>query len=116
MTDEVEVEARKLWQTYLSLTKELLKFINKQDIDTFLELVPQRTQIIEKIEALPSKDYRQLDEFKNIAEIIKPMDKEIMYKARAWLTKSRRQNSMVRSYDLGDSMLGRTGFAFNRKY
>ena len=116
MADEVEVEARKLWQTYLSLTKELLKFIDKQDVDTFLELVPQRTQLIEKIEALPSKEYRKLDEFKKIAEEIKPMDKEIMYKARAWLNRSRRQNNMVRSYDLGGSMIGRTSVAFNRKY
>ena len=114
--DEVTVEAGKLWQTYLSLTKELLKFIDRQDIDTFLSLVPQRTQLIDKIEALPSKDYRQLAEFKAIAEEIKPLDKEIMYKARAWLNKSRRQNSMVKSYDLGSSMIGRSSVAFNRKY
>ena len=114
--DEVTAQARTLWQKYLLLTKELLKFIDKQDIDTFLELIPQRTGLIEKLEALPSKDYRQLEEFKKIAEEIKPLDKEIMYKARAWLNKSRRQNSMVRSYDLGSSMIGRTSVAFNRKY
>ena len=116
MADDVVAEARDLWQTYLTLTKELLKFINKQDIDTFLDLVPQRSQLIEKLEALPSKDYLKLDEFKAIAEEIKPMDKEIMYKARAWLTRSRRQNNVVRSYDLGNSMLGRTSVSFNRKY
>ena len=116
MADDVTAEAKELWQTYLNLTKELLKFINKQDIDTFLDLVPQRTGLIEKIEALPSKDYRQLDEFKKIADELKILDKEIMYKARAWLNKSRRQNSVVRSYDLGESMLGRTSVAFNRQY
>ena len=116
MADDVTADARDLWKTYLSLTKELLKFIDRQDIDTFLELVPQRSQLIEKIEALPSKDYRQLDEFKAIAEEIKTLDKEVMYKARAWLNKSRRQNSVVRSYDLGNSMLGRSSVAFNRKY
>ena len=114
--EEVTRQAGKLWKTYLSLTKELLKFINKQDIDTFISLVPQRTQLIEKIEALPSKDYRQLAEFKAIAEEIKPLDKEIMYKARAWLNKSRRQNTVVRSYDLGNSLLGRSSVAFNRTY
>ena len=116
MADEVISEAKDLWQTYLSLTKELLKFINKQEIDTFLELIPQRTELIVKIEALPSKDYRQLDEFKKIAEEIKTLDKEVMYKARAWLNKSRRQNNVVRSYDLSNSMLGRNSVAFNRKY
>ena len=115
MSDEMTAEAENLWQTYLSVTRELLKFINKQDIDTFLELVPQRTQLIEKIEDLPSKEYRQLEKFKAMAEEIKTIDKEVMYKARAWLNKSRRQNSMVRSYDMG-GMIGRTSVAFNRKY
>jgi hypothetical protein len=114
--DEVTAQAYRLWNTYLSITKELLKFINKQDIETFLSLVPQRTQLIEKIEALPSKDYRKLDEFKAMAEEIKTLDKEIIYKARAWLNKSRRQNSIVRSYDLGNSLLGRSSVAFNRTY
>ncbi len=114
--EEVTAQARTLWQKYLSLTKDLLKFIDKQDIETFLELVPQRTGLIEKLEALPSKEYRKLEEFKAIAEEIKTLDKEIMYKARTWLNKSRRQNSMVRSYDLGNSMIGRTSVAFNRKY
>lgn len=116
MADDVTADAKNLWQTYLSLTKELLKFIDKQEIDTFLELVPQRTGLIEKIEALPSKEYRKLDEFKSIADEIKTLDKEIMYKARAWLNKSRRQNSVVRSYDLGENLIGRTSVAFNRQY
>ena len=114
--EEVTAQAKTLWQKYLSLTKDLLKFINKQDVDTFLELVPQRTGLIEKLEALPSKEYSKLEEFKAMAEEIKTLDKEIMYKARTWLNKSRRQNSMVRSYDLGNSMIGRTSVAFNRKY
>ena len=115
MSDEMTAEAENLWQTYLSITKELLKFINKQDIDTFLELVPQRTRLIEKIEDLPSKEYRKLEKFKAIAEEIKTIDKEVMYKARAWLNKSRRQNSMVRSYDMGGAAMN-TSFAFNRRY
>lgn len=116
MADESTANAKDLWETYLSLTKELLKFIDKQEIDTFLELVPQRTGLIEKIEALPSKEYRKLDEFKAIADEIKNLDKEIMYKARAWLNKSRRQNSVVRSYDLGENLIGRSSVAFNRQY
>ena len=93
-----------------------MKFINKQDIETFLELVPQRDRLIELDKKLPSREYRQLPEFKDIAEQIKPIDREIMYKARAWLNKSRRQNSAVRSYDLTNSMLGTQGVAFNRTY
>lgn len=116
LDEETTAEARRIWQTYLTLTRELLKFIDKNDVETFISLVPQRTQLIEKDSALPSHEYRQLEEFKALAEEIKPLDKEIIYKARAWLNKSRRQNSVVKSYDLGNSMLGRSSVAFNRKY
>ena len=114
--EEILEKAKIIWQKYLTLTQELLKFINKQDIETFLELVPQRDRLIELDKNLPSHDYRQLAEFKEIAEQVKPMDREIMYKARAWLNKSRRQNSAVRSYDLTNSLLGTQGTAFNRAY
>ncbi|MBQ9442086.1 MAG: flagellar protein FliT [Selenomonadaceae bacterium] len=117
MLNEKELESAKiLWEKYLNLTQELLKFINLQDIETFLSLVPQRDQLIELMEKLPSKDYLQLEEFKEIGKKIIPMDREIMYKARAWLNKSRRQNSVVRSYDLTNSILGAQSVAFNRKY
>ena len=117
MLNEKELESAKiLWEKYLNLTQELLKFINLQDIETFLSLVPQRDQLIELMEKLPSKDYLQLEEFKEIGKKIIPMDREIMYKARAWLNKSRRQNSVVRSYDLTNSVLGAQSVAFNRKY
>ena len=113
--DEVVEKARIIWEKYLTLTQEMLKFVDKQDIETFLELVPQRDQLIEMDKALPSHEYRQLAEFKKIAEQIMPMDREVMYKARAWLNKSRRQNSAVRAYDLTNSMLN-SGVAFNRSY
>ena len=116
MREETLQEAKILWEKYLTLTQELLKFINKQDIDTFLSLVEQRTQLIEIEKAMPEHDYRKLPEFQEIAEKIKPMDREIIYKARSWLNKSRRQNSAVRSYDLTNSMLGTQGMSFNRTY
>ena len=117
MLDKTELEQAKiLWEKYFNLTQELLKFINQQDIETFLSLVPQRDRLIELMEKLPSKEYLQLEEFKEIGKKIIPMDREIMYKARAWLNKSRRQNSVVRSYDLTNSVLGAQSVAFNRKY
>ena len=114
--DDVTEQAKVLWQKYFILTQELLKFINKQDIDTFLELVEQRSRIIEIEKALPTHEYRKLPDFKDIAEQIKPLDREIMYKARAWLNKSRRQNSAVRSYDLTTNSALGSGVAFNRTY
>ncbi len=116
--EKVLAQARDLWQRYLMLTKELLKFIDKQDIDMFLSIVPQRGDLIEKMKALPENNFRQTEECRAMVEEIKPMDMQIMYKARAWLNKSRRQNSAVKAYDITGrtGALHASGNIFNRSY
>ncbi len=113
--DEVILRARELWQKYVVLTKELLKFIDKQDIDTFMNIVPQRSAIIERMKALPPNDFRQREECRHMIEEIKLIDQQVMYKARAWLNKSRRQNQVVKSYRLSPA-LDSAGGIFNKKY
>ena len=113
--DEIIAQARSLWQKYLTITKEMLKFIDKKDVDTFLTLVPQRSQLIDMMKALPPNNFRETEECKAMIEQIKPMDMQIMYKARAWLNKARRQTSAVKSYDL-TSAFGNRGRIFNQKY
>ena len=117
-SEEVLGQARILWHKYLTLTNELLKFISKDDVDTFFELVNQRDKLIEMMKALPKNDFRETDECKAMIEQIKPLDMQIMYKARAWLNKSRRQNNTVRAYDLTGTAgaFGGRGTIFNRKY
>ena len=114
-TAEVLSQARVLWQKYFELTKELLKFSDQKDSELFMELVSQRGQLIELIKALPENNYRESDECQAMIEQMIPMDKQIIYRARAWLNKSRRQNSTVRSYDVSSS-LGTRGTVFNRQY
>ena len=108
-------QARSLWQKYFVLTEELLKFSDQKDSDLFVELVDQRGQLIDKIKALPENNYRESEECKALIKKIIPMDGQIMYRARSWLNKSRRQNNTVRSYDLVGSM-ELSGTIFNRKY
>ena len=113
--EEVLKQAQTLWKKYFALTKELLKFSDQKDSDLFIELVNQRERLIERLKALPENNYRESEECKKMIELIIPMDKQIIYRARTWLNKSRRQNSAVRSYDVTTSM-GLRGTVFNRKY
>ena len=108
-------EARILWRKYFLLTEELLKYSDQRDSDLFVELVKQRGQLIEKLEALPKNNYRESEEGQALIKKIIPMDNQIIYRARTWLNKSRRQNSTVRSYDLVGS-IELNGTIFNRKY
>ena len=99
---------------YYMLTKELKKFIDKEDIDEFLELVKQRGTIVDMMRASDDDEYRNTPECKQMIEEIVPMDREIMYKARRWLNRSRRRNATVHAYDLHG--IQPVGGILNKKY
>ena len=113
--DKTQKEARILWQKYFKLTEELLKFSDQQDNELFVELVDQRERLLDKIKALPENDYRDSAECKALIDKMIPMDKQIIYRAKAWLNKARRQTGMVHSYDLVGAAELR-GTVFNKKY
>ena len=108
-------QAKANFDMYYLLTQELLKFIDKNDIDQFLDLERQRGTVVERMQALPETEiYRKTEECQALVARIKPLDMQIIYKAKAWLNKSRHQNATVHAYDLqGVNTLGNI---LNKKY
>ena len=108
-------QAKANWQMYYVLTQELLKFIDKDDVDEFLEIEKQRSELVERMKTLPeTEDYRKTEECKELVQKIKPLDMQVIYKAKAWLNRSRQQNASVHAYDLQG--MNRVGSIFNKKY
>ena len=114
MGEEIRFTEQELWEKYLAVTKELLKFINEEDIDTFLALVDQRQRLMEMLQKLPTHEYANSPAGIELREQIKPMDMQIMYRARSWLNKSKRNNMAVKSYDITGFVP--SGNVFNREY
>lgn len=101
------VKARELWGKYFMVTNELLKFIDKQDIDNFIELIDQRQKLIELLNELPDTEYRKTEECQALFAKIKPIDMQLLYKSKSWLNKAKRNTMAVKSYDLtGANPLG----------
>lgn len=105
---------QQLWEKYLMVTKEMLKFISQQDVENFLKLVEQRERLMNMLKDMEPHVFGRTEAGAAIREQIKPMDQEILYKARTWLNKSKRNNMAVKSYDI-------TGYApagnvFNKEY
>ena len=100
---------------YYTLTQELLKFIDKNDVDEFLEIEQQRSDLVERMKALPeTEEYRQTEECRELVQKIKPLDMQVIYKAKAWLNRSRQQNASVHAYDIRNT--NNLGNIFNKKY
>lgn len=53
-----EKTAQALWQDYLFLTKEMLKFLNQQDMELFYELMDQRERLQIIIEETPDEGFK----------------------------------------------------------
>lgn len=108
-------QAKANFELYYMLTQELLKFIDKNDIDEFLELERQRNELVTRMKELPETEtYRQSEECQQLVQRIKPLDMQVIYKAKAWLNKSRQQNASVHAYDLRE--MNNLGNIFNKKY
>ncbi len=100
---------------YLTLSKELLKFIGEEDIDEFLSLAEQRGRLVDRMKANPATEtYRKTPECQALINEIHPLDMQLIYKAKSWLNKSRRKNAAVHAYDL--QSLNPVGNIFNKRY
>ena len=55
MAEETE---QALWQDYLFLTREMLKFLDKQDMELFYELMDQRERLQGIIDATPDEGFK----------------------------------------------------------
>ncbi|SFW31830.1 flagellar protein FliT [Selenomonas ruminantium] len=108
-------QAKANWMLYYTLTQELLKFIDNDDVDQFLDLEQQRGDLVDRMKALPETEvYRKTQECQELVQKIKPLDMQVIYKAKAWLNRSRQQNASVHAYDIQG--LNTLGNIFNKKY
>lgn len=117
MCDEIMVNddqvVAALWKKFYTLTEEMYRFIKKNDIDTFFDLLQQRIQIQKKIEQLGNCTYHKTDAGKALIASINPINVKIRSLAQSWLIRTRNKNHMVHSYDNPDIMS--LGFILNRK-
>ena len=114
-THEGVAAAKEDFKLYLTLSKELLKFITKEDIDEFLSLAEQRGKLVDRMKANPATEtYRKTPECEALVNEIHPLDMQLIYKAKSWLNKSRRKNAAVHAYDL--QSLNTVGNIFNKRY
>ena len=76
----------------------------------------QRTALVERMKKNPQTEaYRKTAECQALIEKIKPLDMQLIYKAKSWLNKSRRQNATVHAYDL-TAAINPIGNLFNKRY
>jgi hypothetical protein len=113
MNDSDE-KAKELWGKFYILTQEMLKFIERDNTEMFLQLLEQRLRIQQLLEELDNKTWTRTAEGQVFFQKISPLDMQIQYKARCWLNKTKQSQDVARAYDsLGDPL---TGNLVNRSF
>ena len=103
MSDEqrARAQAEEDFRLYLTLSEEMLKFISREDVEEFLDLQQQRDALVERMKKNPATEaFREEAACRAIVARIQPIEQQLLYKAKAWLNKSRRQTAAVKNYSV----------------
>lgn len=104
---ELNWTSEKLWDEYLFLTKEMAKFIEKQDMDLFEELLAQRSKLQLIIEDVADNNFKQSDKGRFRFKEIQQAEHVIKLKLEYLRNIMSRQNQVSNAYDGFTTSIGR---------
>ncbi|MCO1601318.1 hypothetical protein [Desulfosporosinus nitroreducens] len=94
----VEKTAQALWQEYHFLTKEMLKFLTKQDMELFYHLMNQREQLQTLIERTPDDGFKVSPAGRNLLREIRQDSQDIILAMQIRMGSSKRQHQVSKAY------------------
>ena len=90
--------AEALWQDYRFLTKEMIKFLAKQDMDLFYELMNQREMLQTIINQTADNDFKVSPEGRSLLSEIQQDSQDIIHNLQIRLGSSKRQHQVSEAY------------------
>lgn len=90
--------AQALWQDYHFLTKEMMKFLTKQDMDLFYNLLNQRERLQTIIDQTADNDFKVSPEGRILLTEIQRDSEYIVYNLQLRLSGSKRQHQVSEAY------------------
>lgn len=90
----------RVWDDYLFLTREIGKFLARQDFAMATELLDQRDRLQGIIEAMPPTGFLGSPEGRELRAAIEKENKTILNKIKLLLNKARQDQTVSQAYDL----------------
>ncbi len=90
--------AQALWQDYLFLTKEMLKFLTKQDMDLFYDLMNQRERLQTIIHQNGDDGFKVSPEGQSYLAEIQQDSQNIIHNLQLRRSNSKRQHQVSEAY------------------
>jgi len=99
---------RELWQDYLFVTKEMAKFLERQDKDMFNELLQQREKLQQMLDEAADGTYSVSPEGRQVFRQISDENQKMRVKLQYLLNTAKKQQTVSNAYEnLGRRVTGR---------
>lgn len=107
---KVTQSEKQLWETYLFLTREMHKFIEREEYELFEELMRQREVLQERIDDCIGS-FKATEQGQNIIETVRELNVAITQKVQLYLNRFKHQEKVSQAYDgyggYGNGAVGR---------
>lgn len=104
----LEKTSQELWNDYYFLTKEMAKFLEKQDMDIFSQLMEQRESLQRLIDDAKDDGFSVSATGRELLQNIQRANQNVVLKLQYLVNTNRNQNNVSRAYDgLGSAISGR---------
>ncbi len=106
--------AQELWSDYLFLTREMGKFLAREDMDTFHALLEQRNKLQKLIDDQGDRTFTASAEGRKILGLIRDLEVSLKQGLHSRYHRSKQRDNLDRSY-AGGLAAASTGILMNRK-
>lgn len=96
---EAEDKAKEAWQQFATLSKEMEKFLDKNDTDVFLDLLRQRAFFEKKIKTDPEQNFIKSPQGQILLQEIIRVNKVVLQKTHIWLNKTKTNRDVSQAYE-----------------
>jgi len=95
--------AEALWQDYQFLTKEMMKFLVKQDMELFYELMKQREKLQAIIDQTADNNFKFSPEGHNLFSEIQQVNQAITENLQLLLSRGKRRHQVSEAYGVAST-------------
>lgn len=94
----IDRTAQAMWQDYQFLTKEMLKFLNKQEMDLFYDLMNQRERLQTIIDQTGDDGFKVSPEGRSLLAEIQEDSQNIIHNLQFRRSNSKRRHQVSEAY------------------
>lgn len=106
--------AAELWQDYLFLSHEMLKFLERKEHELFLELMSQRENVQQMLDELANDDFKHTERGQVLFLELRGLNLSITQKVQLFLNHAKQKHSASKAYDSYGDAGGDAGSRLDR--